>query len=268
MRDSGLSLSTITKVTIHVWAKVSDGSGTAKWVIRTGGVDILPATGTSLTTNYAEITNSWTKNPNTSADWTWAEIDALEAGVALYHTDNGYARCTQVYVEVEYVPLDTTATPLILRPNAVGTTTNLQRNTGSNNYEMVDDVSPDGDTTRVYRSSDGTRVDAYGIPDAALDVRPIESVTVHIVVAMDSSASGSAKEVIRIGGNNYYGNTESLTTSYVDKYYTWTTNPSTVNLAWTWADIDALESGVELTRSGGSNSVKCTQVWVEVIYTP
>ncbi len=46
----------------------------------------------------------WTTNPDTGLAWTWDEIDALEAGIALrgdnYNGDQG--RCTQVYVEVDY----------------------------------------------------------------------------------------------------------------------------------------------------------------------
>jgi len=50
----------------------------------------------------------WANNPNTGQPWTWAEVDALQAGIYLASDDgeedilNAY--CTQVYVVVTYTP--------------------------------------------------------------------------------------------------------------------------------------------------------------------
>jgi len=49
---------------------------------------------------------TWTNNPNTNEPWTWDEIDALQAGVGIIPADFFYqAKCTQVYVEVDYTPV-------------------------------------------------------------------------------------------------------------------------------------------------------------------
>jgi hypothetical protein len=58
----------------------------------------------ALTDSY--VTSSWNHdiNPVTSTNWTWAEIDNLEVGVALIGSQFRYSNCTQVYVEVNYTP--------------------------------------------------------------------------------------------------------------------------------------------------------------------
>jgi len=44
----------------------------------------------------------WTTNPNTSAAWTWDEIDALQIGVDLKGDGSSSAYLTQVYASVSY----------------------------------------------------------------------------------------------------------------------------------------------------------------------
>jgi len=74
----------------------------AEVAIRTNGSDYFGSYTASLPTSYTDISANWTENPNTSNDWTWAEIDALEAGVRQYDLGAGDVRTTQVYVEVDY----------------------------------------------------------------------------------------------------------------------------------------------------------------------
>lgn len=63
-------------------------------------IDISP------TTSWANYSHQWTTNPQSGNAWTWAEINALQAGVALRGTtgDKGAASayCTQVYVIIDY----------------------------------------------------------------------------------------------------------------------------------------------------------------------
>ena len=56
----------------------------------------------TLTNSYASYTDTWTTNPNTGSAWTWDDIDGLQAGVTLYAGVGLNARCTQIYVEVNY----------------------------------------------------------------------------------------------------------------------------------------------------------------------
>lgn len=52
---------------------------------------------------YAEFHHDWAVDPNTSAPWTWAAINALQAGFDLKGGESE-SRCTQLYVEVTYTP--------------------------------------------------------------------------------------------------------------------------------------------------------------------
>ena len=69
--------------------------------------------------SFTTYSYQWNTNPNTGNAWTWAEIDALEIGVALQGQgapDWGMAMGTQVYVEVNY----NTSDALIVSTGNVG----------------------------------------------------------------------------------------------------------------------------------------------------
>ncbi len=54
---------------------------------------------------WETVSEEWATNPDTSAAWTWSEIDALQTGLALKKVSGlSSARCTQVYVVVDYTP--------------------------------------------------------------------------------------------------------------------------------------------------------------------
>jgi hypothetical protein len=211
----------------------------------------------------ADHGGSWTLNVYTSAnagDWT------------VRGTYSGQSDTATLTVN--------TAAPqtIILRPNAHGTTNNLHNDDcwwllgfhigdHENNWNYVNEATSDGDSSYVYRDESSEDFDTYAMQDSGMSTGAITQITVHIVARV-SGGSGTAREYIRIGGTNYHNpTTHSLTSSYVEYTYTWTTNPNTSS-AWTWPNIDALECGVALSQSGSSGSARCTQVWLEVTYTP
>jgi hypothetical protein len=64
-----------------------------------------------LAISYQVFSTTYATNPNTGSAWTWAQIAALEAGVALQSpTAAGNTRCTQVWVEVNWHPGIVTST--------------------------------------------------------------------------------------------------------------------------------------------------------------
>lgn len=99
---------TVTSVKVYARCKgtVSADTHAAEVAIRTNDADYFGGT-TLLPTSYTDLSHTWTYNPNTESEWTWDEIDALQAGVRQYDQGDGDVRCTQVYVEVtyEYIPL-------------------------------------------------------------------------------------------------------------------------------------------------------------------
>ena len=78
-----------------VYAKPSQKSGATV----TDGTEV---TKTGATT-YETFSETYTTNPATSSAYTWDEIDALQVGVQLHETSPYYAKCTQVYVEIDYI---------------------------------------------------------------------------------------------------------------------------------------------------------------------
>jgi hypothetical protein len=57
----------------------------------------------TVSSSWESDSQTWANNPNTGTAWTWSEIDALQAGVSLEGSFfSTAARCTQVYVDVDY----------------------------------------------------------------------------------------------------------------------------------------------------------------------
>lgn len=160
----------------------------------------------------------------------------------------------------------------ILRPDAAGKITFLVKNgTGGANWDRVDDADPDEDDTYVYFNQEDTYGDDYyNLQDHSVGSGTINKVKMY---ARCRSNGGSdellqlflyipASDPIRWWGA---GGARELTTSYVTYSDEWATNPYTT-VAWTWDDIDTLQACIEFYRL--LNDPRCTQVYVEVDYTP
>jgi len=63
---------------------------------------VTDGTEVTLTSSWVTYSEQWSTNPADSAAWSWADIDALQIGVSLKGDGTNPARCTQVYVEVDY----------------------------------------------------------------------------------------------------------------------------------------------------------------------
>ncbi len=94
----------IDQVTVYARCYGISGSyNYAKTVIRTHGT-LYQGSEHNLSANWDNLSTEYQVNPNTNQPWSWAEINALEAGAALKSSSSGsfFAICTQVYVEVSY----------------------------------------------------------------------------------------------------------------------------------------------------------------------
>jgi len=98
---------TINGVTVYFRFKTYTYGYTAygRAAIKTYGT-IYNGTTESTTSNfYSTRSYTWTTNPYTGASWTWTEIDSLQAGLGTRISNAASSsRCTQVYVQVNYVP--------------------------------------------------------------------------------------------------------------------------------------------------------------------
>jgi prepilin-type N-terminal cleavage/methylation domain-containing protein len=156
----------------------------------------------------------------------------------------------------------------VLRPEGVGTTTQLSTSGCAANWQCVDEASGDGDGTYVHSSGGTYRTDTYLLNDPPPSLCNVNCVTVYArAYKLTILITGYVKLVLRTHGSNYESSAKAVGSSYADYSQTWTTNPST-GLAWTWSEIADLEAGASLYTSSPFFAVNCTQVWVEVSYGP
>jgi len=95
---------TIARVTIYCRARRARNQGEVRPTVYVGSTE-FNGTAQTLTQTYADYSQDWTTNPSSGTDWTWADITTLQAGVSLRGQNFNFpAYCTQVWVEVTYVP--------------------------------------------------------------------------------------------------------------------------------------------------------------------
>jgi hypothetical protein len=122
---------------------------------------------------------------------------------------------------------------------------------------IVDDEEP-ASTTFYQR-------DLYHITDHTSQTENIDKVTVFFRFSGDATGTGYAKAAIKTHGTVYTGSEQSQADqSFTTGSYEWANNPYTGS-AWTWAEIDALQAGIELKGAVGV-SAYCTQIYVAVDY--
>lgn len=137
------------------------------------------------------------------------------------------------------------------------------------NWESVDEATSDVDITYVWGDNSSYEGDLYTLGDvSSLSGKgTINSVTVYVRCRTDASKSGiGARTWIRTNTVDDWGNDISLTSTYSLSSTPYTLNPQSGS-QWTWAEVNALEAGVEVQKVAG-DGVNCTQVWVDVDYTP
>ena len=162
-----------------------------------------------------------------------------------------------------------------LRPDAAGDEENINGVTGDGSgthYTVVDEATPDGDTTYVEDNHPGYRKDLYNITDHSVGSGTINYITVYArCKATGAPTQASLKIAIKAGQGTGAPDTDSesgpitVTTSYASYSEQWNTNPKT-SAAWTWDEIDALQIGVKVRRAANGVYTRCTQVYVVVNY--
>jgi len=135
-----------------------------------------------------------------------------------------------------------------IRPNAAGDTTQWDRNTGSTNYEAVDDTAPDGDSTYVYTGVDG-EIDLYNFGSLVSTSGLVLALQTIIYARKDDAGARKLSTLLKSGGTEYPTDT-SLEVSLNDDYNMiinrFEENPVTTD-AWTISEVNAAQFGFKLT---------------------
>jgi hypothetical protein len=163
---------------------------------------------------------------------------------------NGSSDVGDIYIADATIPLGP-CRPVLLLPNAVGNSSGLTPNGAGDNYTKVNEATPDGDTTYNASDTEGVK-DTYGLGNlpAAVSGNTWDVLAVQTVAYARKSDSGSKfmRPVVRTGGTDYAGSSVTLAESYDTFLEVFDENPGTT-AAWTAAQIDALEAGIEVRDS-------------------
>jgi hypothetical protein len=155
---------------------------------------------------------------------------------------------------------------VILRPNAAGDLTNIpsQFPAASSHWDKVDEVVADDDVTYVFSTVRSLDTDLYNLP-AYTGGSVIKYIDVYAVLK-EETAGGQFQIICKTHGTVYGGGYGALTNDYVLRVHHWALNPFTL-AAWTVAEIDDLQIGIELYPAlGGGAYVRCTQMYVDITY--
>lgn len=115
----------------------------------------------------------------------------------------------------------------------------LSRNTGSTNYQQIDDTTPDDDSTYIYGTSAGLE-DKYTMADYTLEVG--YTVSSLIPTARVKKTSSGTDAQIQLGldqsGTEDYATAQSVSTTYGYHWDRFTDDP--LNASWTDAKVDSI----------------------------
>ena len=196
---------------------------------------------------YKTYNKTWTVNPRTSNAFTWDNIDDAQFGL----------ECSSPSVSAT---LTTT-----FRPNAAGDITQLIPVGDAPNWKCVDDIVPDENTTFVRVDLVGDLYDLYNIPNHTTEVGVITNVCVFARVRTGGGNTSFHQIKIKTQATEYVGTYRTATSGWATYSDNWDINPNTL-VAWTWADIDALQIGIRLDNNNASWSEDCTQVYAVITY--
>lgn len=164
-------------------------------------------------------------------------------------------------------PVDLRNDVMTLRPSADGDETSIASRypASGGHWDKVDDVISDSDGTYVYNNSATFERDLYQLPasggEGTINFIRVYNRSREVPVSGWSLTTSSIKS----GGVVSDGGSGQAYSTYTLRYHDWATNPAD-DEAWEWADIDALQIGVQLKHSA-SGQTRCTQVYVEIDYT-
>lgn len=96
----------INSVTVYVVIRGLDPVSQGTQVgVKIGGTEYWSSTKTWNSTTYTTLSESWATNPNTSASWTWTNINDVQVGMK--RISGGGQAVTQVYAIVDYTSATT-----------------------------------------------------------------------------------------------------------------------------------------------------------------
>lgn len=112
------------------------------------------------------------------------------------------------------------------------------------NYQMIDEVSFDGDATYNFAQTAGYQ-DSFNFQSVDADVNQVVGLQVTVAICKEDAGARTVAPVIVIGDTTYVGTPVSVDVSYLYITSIWPINPHT-DASWTAADVNALAAGYQL----------------------
>jgi len=204
-------------------------------------------------------------------------LDEVTQDVALRRGAGGYVQFNQrsggigITENTEKIKItgpgqQTYSATLTLKPNVAGTDQAWATfGSGSAHWDRTSDVN---DATGVQVTGSTTLKETENLQDTS-QTGTINSVTAYIRAKV--SGGGGTVEKACILWRTYSTDHESADfdisrTAFADYSQTRTMNPNT-GVAWTWAEINALQIGSRATTLGSSEAIQVSEFWIVVDYT-
>jgi hypothetical protein len=220
--DSANFLDVEWKINIH--------NTTGSTEVRVNGVEEIAPTGSLNTRSSA----------NNSADI--FRIGSQQSGIAVPNYKHVILMDTAGSVMNDFIgPVAISS----LRPSADGNYTTWTPNTGTR-WDAVNDAITDSDTTYVTANTATDKV-SFGMTDLPAGVTDVFGVMAQAQIKREAETTRIAQMFVRAGGTDQaIGTAQGVGPSYAFRNAVATVNPHTA-AAWTPAEINALELGMEIT---------------------
>jgi len=218
--------------------KITVNGTTGSSVVRLNGVEQLNATGIDTLTSSATLTRIGLGGSGTSGGGSGATVSFDDLYVA--STSGGSVTDFLGDVTVEHLHPQTDAV-------AAGSNAGWTCSTGTDHGALVDETTPDGDTTYV---SAATNVkDTWNYPDLSVANATIHGVQVRTLAKKSDTGTAQFKNLARPTSTDRQGTATHAPSDVDYAYYRdiWEKHPDDGVSDWTVSDVNGAEFGVERT---------------------
>jgi len=164
------------------------------------------------------------------------QIGGLSASSGLLYISDLYVHTTRYLGDIKV---------RFIKPDGNGTNRDFTLSTGTDDFAVLDEVPPNGDTDYAYSETVNDKISCE-MEDVNLAGGTCEGIQVLASVRKDEANVRKIKTLILEGGTETLGDEESIPTGYYYATTCYDENPRT-SVAWIDTDLDDIEAGIKLT---------------------
>jgi hypothetical protein len=188
-----------------------------------------------------EIASTASLNTRNTANTQWNGVAIIAYSAQDYWADDVYVLDTSTGSNTTFLgPVQVVARSMVAAGNKSQWTPN-----GGTNMGCVSDLNEDGDNS-FNMSATANQIDSFEVQDLPAATGSVLAVQPVIVARQDAGAARTIAPLLRIGGADYVGATQALSTSYQFLQQIYDLEPVGGTPAWSIADFNATEAGYKL----------------------